>query len=192
MVNFYAVYGCGHRSNREKTAVSFFYLPGIKKHVGNQDLYRTTAKYLTIIQLDRCLNSSLLAFNIHFLQTYLTIKSFRLTGLIADRVGSYVPAFLMAGGIIVVAAAIPFVLLCACLKRSNVPLQDEKAENEVVELQGKPAVPYADNVGFIADEEAGQAIDDAVDVVKANQAAISIAGAGRSILNKVTAYFSNA
>ena len=98
----------------------------------------------------------------------------------------------MAGGIIVVAAAIPFVLLCACLKRSNVPLQDEKAENEVVELQGKPAVPYAGNVGFIADEEAGQAIDDAVDVVKANQAAISIAGAGRSILNKVTAYFSNA
>ena len=97
----------------------------------------------------------------------------------------------MAGGIIVVAAAIPFVLLCACLKRSNVPLQDEKAENEVVELQGKAAVPYADNVGFIADEEAGQ-VDDAVDAVKANQAAISIAGAGRSILNKVTAYFSNA
>ena len=193
MVNFVAVYGCGHRSNRGKTSVSFFYLPGIKKHAGNQDFYRTTAKHLTIIQLDRCLNSSLLAFNIHFLQTYLTIKSFRLTGLIADRVGSYVPAFLMAGGIIVVAAAIPFVLLCACLKRSNVPLQDEKAENEVVELQGKPAVPYAGNaVRFIADEEAGQAIDDAVDVVKANQAAISIAGAGRSILNKVTAYFSNA
>ena len=88
----------------------------------------------------------------------------------------------MAGGIIVVAAAIPFVLLCACLKRSNVPLQDEKAENEVVELQGKPAVPYAGNaVRFIADEEAGQAIDDAVDVVKANQAAISIAGAGRGL-----------
>ena len=87
----------------------------------------------------------------------------------------------MAGGIIVVAAAIPFVLLCACLKRSNVPLQDEKAENEVVELQGKPAVTYADNVGFIADEEAGQFIDDAVDVVKANQAAISIAGAGRGL-----------
>lgn len=41
------------------------------------------------------------------------------SGLIADRLGNYIAAFLMAGGVGIIASLLPFLLLCVKLPQSG-------------------------------------------------------------------------
>lgn len=50
-----------------------------------------------------------------------------LSGFMADQFGNYIAAFLMAGGVGIIASSIPFLFLC--LKKENEKNTDDDAEN---------------------------------------------------------------
>ena len=73
-----------------------------------------------------------------------------------------------------VAAVIPFVLLAPCLRRSAFRVEDQGGTREEVEIGEKSAVPYADNVGFTADE----AMRDDEQAAHVREQAIVVEGTG--------------
>ena len=56
-----------------------------------------------------------------------------LSGFIADELGSYIPAFYMAGSLIISSALIVFVL--RCFKKQDVLLQDTNESEELLVIE---------------------------------------------------------